>query len=78
MSTAPVQLSISFKGIGLPTPIYNEFSLLLANATNNQSVCTNTTVDSYCTLPQPCASYSNLFQYSSFLMEFSGNSFQSQ
>ena len=35
MTTAPVQLSISFKGMGLPNPIYNEFNLLLSNATNN-------------------------------------------
>jgi len=64
------KFTLDFRGIGLPTTSYYEFTNLLQIAVSGQANCARTQ-GGYCTLPRNCSTYEGLWDYS-FKMAFSG------
>lgn len=53
-------ITADFRGIGLPTTSYNQFTNLMDIISAGQALCTNTQ-GGYCVLPKSCDSYPNLW-----------------
>jgi hypothetical protein len=73
LTTAPVQFSINFQGLGLPSDTYVEWTDLMANLTNDEYVDCQTFNGSLCILPSACSSYDWINSFS-FQMIFEGSS----
>jgi hypothetical protein len=56
-------ITADFRGIGLPTTSYNQFTNLMDIISAGQALCANVQ-GGYCVLPKACSVYPNLWQYS--------------
>lgn len=56
-------MSLDYRGLGLPAPLFWEFGVLMSYITQGGSYCYNE-VGGYCTLPNPCDEYPDLWDYS--------------
>lgn len=73
LTTAPVQFSTNYQGLGLPAETWVGWADLMANLTNNDfSACQNYNGSS-CLLTSPCSSYDWITSFS-FQMIFEGSS----
>jgi hypothetical protein len=70
-SSYPVQFSVSFEGLGLPSPLFTQFAELLSKV-EDDILCTQT-AGGICTLTSACSSYSDLLYDFYFLLNFTSN-----
>lgn len=62
---SPITFTPSFQGLGLPSAMYDQYTTLVVNASQNAAVC-GTGVGGVCYLPASCSAYQghNLLDYS--------------
>lgn len=53
---------MNFRGLGLPTALFNKFSNLLSVASNGEATCISQK-SGYCALTRPCKDYTKLWEY---------------
>lgn len=68
--TNSTYIATDFRGIGLPTTSFNQFTNLLDIISVGQSLCAKVQ-GGYCILPKSCEEYSSLWSYS-FKIQFAG------
>lgn len=56
-------MSLDYRGLGLPAPLFWEFGVLMSYITQGSSYCYNE-IGGYCTLPNSCDQYPELWEYS--------------
>jgi hypothetical protein len=64
------QMSLSFRGMGMPQQQFVEFSALLSVISSGQSSCIEQS-SGYCVLPQECSMYNDFWDYD-FKIKFEG------
>ncbi len=72
MTTAPVQFSTNYEGLGLPAETWVDWAELMANLTNNDYLACQNYNGSSCVLSSPCSSYDWINSFS-FQMIFEGS-----
>lgn len=68
--TNTTKFTLDFRGLGLPTTSFYKFVNMLDIASHGQADCARTQ-GGYCTLPNQCSNYANLWEYS-FKIAFPG------
>ena len=63
------QFALNFRGLGLPSTLFNDFSDLLSIATKGAATCLDY-VSGFCVLPLTCDNYESLWNTYSFKVQF--------